>query len=137
MKRLMLTVLIAGLLVAVAAIGNVFGATPDDQPPVVVKTIPESGSRNVDPSLTEIRVTFSKEMMDKSWSWVQIAPENFPKIVGSPRYLEDRKTCVIDVQLEPGKTYIIWLNTQKFTNFKDAGGRPARPYLLIFDTTEI
>jgi hypothetical protein len=72
--------------------------------------------------------------MDKSWSWVQIAPENFPRITGGPRYLEDKKTCVLDVQFEPGKTYIIWLNTQKFSNFKDTSGRSAQPYLLMFDT---
>jgi len=73
-------------------------------------------------------------MMDKSWSWVQISPENFPKLMNNPRYLNDKKTCVVDVKLEPGKTYIIWLNTQKFKNFKDTDGRPAVPYLLMFET---
>lgn len=102
--------------------------------PVVIKTYPESGATNVDPSISEIRVTFSKEMMDKSWSWVQISPENFPKLISNPRYLNDKKTCVVDVKLEPGKTYIIWLNTQKFRNFKDKDSRPAVSYLLMFET---
>jgi RNA polymerase sigma-70 factor (ECF subfamily) len=102
--------------------------------PVVVMTFPESGATDVNPAITEIRVTFNKEMMDKSWSWVQISPEDFPQITGGPRYLEDRKTCVLNVKLEPGKTYIIWLNTQKFRNFMDTVGTPAVPYLLTFET---
>jgi hypothetical protein len=106
----------------------------EHQSPVVIRTVPQSGTKNVDPALSEIRVTFSKAMKDQSWSWVQIAPENFPELVGEPRYLEDKKTCVVDVRLDPGKTYIIWLNTQKFSNFRDADGRPAQPYLLMFET---
>jgi hypothetical protein len=38
-------------------------------PPVVVRTALVAGSTDVDPSLTEIRVTFSKPMQDGSWSW--------------------------------------------------------------------
>jgi Big-like domain-containing protein len=127
-----------GCIVALAALflaaGNALALNLEHQPPVVIKTVPEYGAKNVDPALSEIRVTFSKGMTDKSWSWVQIAPENFPKIVGEPRYLEDKKTCVVNVSLKPDTTYIIWLNTQKFTNFRDADGRLAQPYLLMFET---
>jgi hypothetical protein len=48
--------------------------------------------------------------------------------------LPDGKTCVLPVKLEPGKTYVSWLNSQKFGNFKDADGRSAVPYLLVFET---
>jgi hypothetical protein len=34
-------------------------------PPVVVETTPRAGAVNVDPSLAEIRVTFSKDMMTR------------------------------------------------------------------------
>ena len=37
-------------------------------PPVVVKTIPAAGATDVEPGLTEIRVTYSKAMQDGSWS---------------------------------------------------------------------
>jgi hypothetical protein len=127
---------IVALAVVLLAAGNAFALNLEHQPPVVIKTVPESGAKNVDPALTEIRVTFSKEMMDQSWSLVQIAPENFPELVGEPRYLNDKKTCVLNVRLEPGKTYIIWLNTQRYTNFKDIEGRPAHPYLLMFETAD-
>ena len=125
---------VAIFVTAALSVSQASRAGDEDKPPVVMKTSPESGSKNVDPSISEIRVTFNKEMMDQSWSWVQVAPENFPELTGSPRYLEDRRTCVVNVKLEPGKTYIIWLNTQKFVNFKDKDGHPARPYLLIFET---
>ena len=31
-------------------------------------------------------------------------------------------------------TYALWLNSAKFGNFKDAEGRAAVPYLLVFKT---
>lgn len=104
-------------------------------PPSVVKTVPESGDTKVDATTTkQIKVTYSKEMMDRSWSWSQISTDSFPQIIGKPSYLGDKKTCVIDVKLEPKKTYIIWLNTQKFVGFKDADANSAVPYLLVFQT---
>lgn len=104
-------------------------------PASVVKTTPASGDRAVDAGTTkQITVTFSKEMTDKSWSWSQISDESFPEISGAPRYLEDKMTCVIDVELEPGRTYAVWINSSNFKNFKDAGGKPSVPYLLVFET---
>jgi RNA polymerase sigma-70 factor (ECF subfamily) len=41
---------------------------------------------------------------------------------------------VVSVDLKPGKTYAIWLNSQKFGNFRDASGKSAVPYLLVFET---
>ena len=49
-------------------------------------------------------------------------------------YEKDKRTCAFQVKLEPGKTYAIWLNSEKFGNFKDADGRSAVPYLLVFQT---
>jgi RNA polymerase sigma-70 factor (ECF subfamily) len=108
--------------------------TLESVPPVVVRTVPEAGAGAVDPGVTEIRVTFSKEMLDGSWSWVTHSKESFPKVVGKPKYLADKRTAVLPVKLEPGKTYAIWINSEKFGNFKDADGRSAVPYLLVFRT---
>lgn len=83
---------------------------------------------------TQIKVTFSKEMQDGSWSWTQVSNESFPQLIGQPQYLSDKKTCVVDVQLEAKKTYVLWINSQKFANFKDTDGNPAVPYLLVFET---
>ena len=111
------------------------GPTVQSTPPVVVKTEPQAGLTNVDPSTTKISVTFSKEMRDGDWSWVQISDQTFPKITGKIKYLDDHKTCVAPVQLQPGKTYVIWLNQPPYQNFQDAGGLRAIPYLLVFQTS--
>lgn len=103
-------------------------------PPVVVSTVPRAGDTEVDPGLSEIRVTFSKDMTDNQWSWVMLSNLYFPKIFGQVRYLEDRRTCVATVHLEPDHTYAIWLNSEKFTSFRDADNNPSVPYLLVFRT---
>jgi RNA polymerase sigma-70 factor (ECF subfamily) len=104
-------------------------------PPVVVRTMPPAGDTKVDAAkVKEIRVTFSKDMTDKSWSWTQISDETFPEITGDIRYQKNKRTCVAPVKLEPGRAYVIWLNSGRFKNFKDADGRPAVPYLLVFET---
>ncbi len=110
--------------------------TVDSLPAVVVKTEPQSGLKNVDPSIKEIRVTYSKPMADNSWSWGQISDQTFPKTTGKPRYLKDEKTCVLPVELEPDRTYVIQLNSLngKFANFKDKKQQPAVAYLLVFKT---
>jgi RNA polymerase sigma-70 factor (ECF subfamily) len=103
-------------------------------PPVVVKTVPQSGDTQVDPATKEIQVTFSKKMGDGSWSWVQISRETFPEAAGKIHYQEDGKTCAMPVKLQPGRTYVVWLNAPKFQNFRDENGQSAVPYLLVFET---
>ena len=105
-----------------------------DYPAFAVKTEPATGSTDVDPALAEIRVTFSREMKDGSWSWVTLNKETFPNITGKIHYDKDRRTCVAPAKLEPGKTYAVFLNSPKFTNFRDLEGRPAVPTLLVFKT---
>ena len=129
----MLTLLLAAALCQFAA-GVSNAQDIDSIAPVVVKTVPEAGLKDVAPGEVEIKVTFSKEMKDGSWSWTQAAKDTFPEIIGKPKYLEDKRTCVLDVNLEPKKTYVIWVNSQKFAGFKDTDGNPSVPYLLIFQT---
>src|SRR6266436_6957362 len=123
-------------VVMIALSGHADDITVETAPPVIVKTLPQAGAADVDAKTTEIQVTFSKDMMDQSWSWSQLSDETFPKFTGKPKYQKDKRTCVVSVKLEPGKTYAIWLNSEKFDNFKDADGRPAVPYLLVFKTAK-
>ena len=129
---------IAIVLMAVA--GGAFALQPGQEitlqlaPPVVVKTEPQAGSDNVDAGLDRIAVTFSKQMRAKSWSWVLLTKGSFPQVVGQPKYVADRRTCVLPVKLQPGKTYAVWINTGRYTGFKDSEGRSAVPYLLVFKT---
>lgn len=125
---------LASITVIALAIGFARAQDIASMPAVVVKTVPESGSKNVVPGETEIRVTFSKEMTDGSWSWSTAWQGSSPEMVGKPKYEKDGKTCVLKVKLEPNKAYGYWLNSQKFTNFKDRQGRASVPYLLVFET---
>ena len=102
--------------------------------PVVVKTVPEAGSKDVPPGEYEVRVTFSKEMTDGSWSWSTAWENSTPEIIGKPHYDADHKTCVLKVKLVAGKTYGWWINSPKFHGFQDTQNHPAIPYLLTFQT---
>lgn len=125
--------LVALFLLAPAATAD--SPSPAGFPPVVVQTFPAAGDQNVDPSITEVRVTFSKEMLTREmWSWVRANPAPFPKIAGEVHFLKDKRTCVLPVSLEPGKTYGMWINSQEHTSFRDVYQKPAIPYLLVFKT---
>jgi Bacterial Ig-like domain len=133
MKRTMILVL--GALFLTGATARADGPSVDNLPPSVIQTVPQGGDLHVDAAATtQIRVTFSKEMEANSYSWVQVSAETFPQIIGKPRFLAGQRTCVIDVHLQPKTTYVIWLNSEKYRNFRDTGGRPAVPYLLVFQT---
>lgn len=130
------------LLAAVVALAIAFvssGMRADDLTlktarPVVVKTTPESGTDEVNPNLAEIKVTFSKPMQDESWSWSSDLDETYPKATDKPKYLADKRTCVLPVKLEPGKVYALWLNSEKFHGFQDPDGNAAVPCLLVLKT---
>lgn len=128
--------LIAILLAAVALAAEDKPVTVQTMPPSVVKTVPQSGDTAVDPSLKEIRVTFSKEMLTKGmWAICQVSDETFPaKGTGQIHYLDDKRTCVFPVKLQPGKTYVLWFNRAQFNSFRDTANNPAVPYLLVFQT---
>jgi hypothetical protein len=73
-------------------------------------------------------------MQDENWSWAMFSKESVPEMAGKPRFTEDKRTCVLPVRLQPGKTYAVWVNSEKHRNFKDSGGQPALPYLMVFRT---
>lgn len=106
----------------------------DTAPPAVVQTVPAAGAQDVDPGLDRISVTFSKDMQPDAWSWVIVDSAQFPKMDGPPVFRADQRTCELPVQLEPGRTYALWLNSAQQRDFKDRSGRPAVPYLLVFKT---
>lgn len=126
MKRIaMALVALAGGLVSPPARAD--EVTLATVPPVVVKTVPAAGADDVDPATTEITVTFSKDMQDGNYSWAIHSKESFPTMTGKPKHGADKRTCVLPVKLEPGKTYAIWVNSAKHGSFKDADGRSAVP----------
>lgn len=103
--------------------------------PVVVSTVPQAGATDVDAAeVWEIKVTFSKDMQNGNWAFARMSKDHFPETTGKPRYEKDKRTCVLPVKLEPGKTYVIALNKPPFDSFSDPDGRKAMEYLLVFET---
>ena len=124
------------LLVSAMPVAFADEITLDTARPVVIKCVPDAGSTAEDPGITEIRVTFSKDMQPGTWSWGMINKESYPGTSDSPRYLDDKRTCVLPVKLQSGKTYAVWINSEKLQNFKDTKGQIAVPYLLVFKTRD-
>lgn len=108
----------------------------DSFAPVVIKTVPEAGSKGVAPGECEVRITFSKAMADQSWSWCSVWENSDPQSLGKPHYEADHNTCVMKVKLEAGKTYGWWINSPKFHGFRDTQNHSAIPYLLTFKTAD-
>jgi hypothetical protein len=104
--------------------------------PKIIATNPKNGAAEVDPSLLKITVTFNKPMVDKSWSWSYEDKGSFPQTAGQPYYTDNGTTCVLPVKLEPGKRYVVWVNTARFKNFKDKSGNAVEPYKLTFTTRQ-
>jgi RNA polymerase sigma-70 factor (ECF subfamily) len=128
-------------LIALAALAQSAGQySVRSSRPVVVKTVPAAGATDVDPNLKEITVTFSKDMMDRNWSVCQTTPpENFPEDPPSGakmHYMPDKRTCVMPVKLQPGRTYVLWFNRGNYMAFKDTAGKSSWPYELVFETKQ-
>ncbi len=109
-------------------------AEKDTSAPNVIATFPPNDSTDVDPSITEISVTFNEEMQDGNWSWAYTDKNRFPEMSGDPKYSEHNTKNTLPVKLEPNKEYEIWINSQKFSNFKDKSGNSAVPFKLVFKT---
>ncbi len=110
-------------------------ATIESAPPVVVKTVPEAGAKDVDPSLTEIKVTFSKDMADGSWSWSTAWKDSTPQSAGSSEV--SGRQAHVRAAGEIGIRKGVWLLAElgEVPQLQRRhGGRPAVPYLLMFKT---
>ena len=90
-KRMLLQIMMLGALCALP-LALLRGQDIESMPPVIVKTMPESGAKDVAPGEAEIKVTFSKKMADGSWSWSTAWQDSTPKSVGKPCYEADGKT---------------------------------------------
>jgi len=101
--------------------------------PQIVKIEPAAGSTNIDPKLTEIRVTFDRAM-SRGMSWTGGRPD-FPPVNKSrkARWGDDH-TCVLPVKLKRRSYYRLGVNSKSFQNFKSADGIPAPPTAIFFTT---
>lgn len=120
-------------LAVIAAIGTSCAET-DSKAPNVIATFPVSGSTDVDPSTSKISVTFDEPMTDGNWSWAYTNKNRFPEMDGQPYYMPGLTKNILPVKLKPNKDYEIWINSEKFRNFKDQAGNSATPFRLVFKT---
>jgi hypothetical protein len=104
--------------------------------PEIVELNPRNGARDVHPSVTELRVTFNVPMAG-GFSWTG-GGEHFPTIPTGqrPHWTEDRKTCVLPVELKPDWEYHLGLNSPSFRNFRSVEGVPLNPVPYSFRTRE-
>ncbi len=102
--------------------------------PKIVELKPANGASNVDPSITELRVTFDVPM-GKGMSWTGGGP-SFPESPTDSRaeWAADGKTCVLPVSLRPGRSYRLGLNSLSFNNFQSESGVPLAPVVYQFKT---
>ena len=128
--------ILAVMSISLLLSGFLSGCKMDKIPPKVIGTSPPNGATNVDPSLTEISVTFNEPMKDKSWSWCYEEKKHFPETIGEAYYSDNNTRCALPVKLEPFTEYIIWINLDKFNNFRDKSGNPVKPYKFTFMTSE-
>lgn len=101
--------------------------------PRVVALDPPQGATDVDPATTVLRATFDRPM-EASWSWVTEGSDSFPPTTGDAYFEKDAKTAALPVALEPGKSYVVWLNSGEFQLFRDLEGTPAPPLRWTFTT---
>jgi beta-lactamase regulating signal transducer with metallopeptidase domain len=103
--------------------------------PRIVKMIPKNGDNKVDPSLTEIIVTFDRPM-GGGFSWTG-GGEEFPTVPDGqkPRWSKDRMTATLPVALKPNASYRLGLNSPSFKNFASADGVPLQPVVYKFHTS--
>ena len=103
------------------------GAIADlNAPPHVVAFDPPLGATNVDPARTTLAVTFDRAMDREGWAWVIEDKATAPDI-GESTWDAAVRTNSAPVKLEPGKTYVVWINSPQYSYFKDPQGRAATP----------
>jgi beta-lactamase regulating signal transducer with metallopeptidase domain len=117
-----------------AAPDAVRAAAADEQgPPQIIATSPRVGETDVDPTLTEITVTFDRDM-GNGFSWTGGGPDYPPSPEGKKAVWRDKRTCVLPVTLEAGHYYRVGINSQSFQSFRSAKGVSARPSAIYFTT---
>jgi hypothetical protein len=109
------------------------GTDGEQGPPQIVATSPHVGETDVDPALTEITVTFDRDMGGGS-SWTGGGPNYPPSPEGKKAQWRDKRTCVLPVKLDAGHYYRVGINSQSFQNFRSAKGVPAQPSVIYFTT---
>ncbi|MEZ5776465.1 MAG: hypothetical protein R3D33_17695 [Hyphomicrobiaceae bacterium] len=129
---LSIAILIAG---SIGFAGAVLSTAPAaEEQAQVIASVPVEGSEPVDPRMPEMRFTFSRSM---DVSRIGLGAENgavFPEIGEAPHFLDDGRTFVVSVFLQPQTRYVMVLKGGGEAGFSDLAGQPAETFRLAFET---
>lgn len=101
-------------------------------PAWIVSTSPKIGATDVDPNLTEITVTFDRDMSE-GMKWkdeeklVTVDPDK-------DAHWKDKRTWVLPIKLKRGEYYRIGLDSKNFDSFQSAESQPAPSSTIYFVT---
>lgn len=116
-----------------AQTANKAATEPDDGSPRIIKTSPEAGAKDVDPSIKEITITFDRDMAG-GFSWTGGPPDFPPGRDGQKPTWKDKRTCALPVSLQAAKFYRVGINAPSFQNFKSVQNVPVKPTAIYFTT---
>jgi hypothetical protein len=98
--------------------------------PHVVSTEPKIGAKDVDPGLSELKVTFDLPM----GNGMSITGDVPAVRASRPAWSKDRRTITLPIKLEPGREYRFGLNSLRHVSFQSAAGVPLEPVVFEFST---
>jgi beta-lactamase regulating signal transducer with metallopeptidase domain len=101
--------------------------------PKIVELKPANGASDVDPSITELRVTFDIPM-GEGMSWTGAGPRYPGRSGARAEWSDDHKTCILPASLRPGHSYGVGLNDINYNNFQSESGVPLEPVFYRFKT---
>jgi hypothetical protein len=103
--------------------------------PAIARSDPANGARDVDPTTSQIVVTFDTAMQTDSFSVLASDSGELPELIGiRPLAYRDDRTFVLLVKLAADTDYAIQLNSASQQGFRAADGTPLPPTVLRFKT---
>jgi len=113
-----------------ADISSLDAAFEERRPKIISFEGIQDGQTNVNNTLRELKINFDRPLLGQGRSFRGISKEGFPVIKGH-RYSSDKKSVIIDWELEPNKTYEIIITGNAF---RTADGIPMKDHYLKFST---
>ncbi len=104
--------------------------------PRVVRTEPAHAAVGVDPGTDLLVIEFSESMRPEGMSLVG-GGRSFPELTGDPKWSWATPTRLeIPVALQPGVTYRIGVNSNRYDSLRAVDGTPSVPFPWVFSTAE-
>jgi hypothetical protein len=103
-------------------------------PPTVTEIAPANGATGVDPSISEIRITFSQPM--GGGRSLTGGGDEHPEFDETREitWTDDRQTLIWPVRLKANHSYRFGINSFSHRNFASERGTPVEPMVVQFQT---